>query len=143
MQCQRCLWLVIRGFDFAYKSLLTKLYSSVPSKLCACARAHRFQRLRTRINLLRTDILLLRHIVVDQKITIIRQTINFSGAKTAPIQAEDLFFGLHVISDTKTASILCEFQKKCVHAKVCAHRGHKKLERSLLYSIAIISKINS
>ena len=30
--------------------------SSVPSKLCACARAHGFQRLRTRVNLLRTDI---------------------------------------------------------------------------------------
>ena len=29
--------------------------SNVPSKLCACTRAHRFQRLRTRINLRRTD----------------------------------------------------------------------------------------
>ena len=44
-----------------------------------------------------------RHIVVDHKITIIRQTIKFLGTKTAPIRAEDLFFvGLHVISDTKT-----------------------------------------
>ena len=34
----------------------------------------------------------LRHIVVDHKITIIRQTINVSGTKNAPIQAEDLFF---------------------------------------------------
>ena len=40
-----------------------KVKISVPSKLCACARAHSFQRLRTRINLLRTDMLLSRHIV--------------------------------------------------------------------------------
>ena len=31
--------------------------TSVPSKLCACARAHGFQRLRTLIHILRTDIL--------------------------------------------------------------------------------------
>ena len=29
--------------------------ASVPSKLCACARVHGFQRLRTRVNILRTD----------------------------------------------------------------------------------------
>ena len=49
-----------------------------------------------------------RHIVVDHKITIIRQTINFSSPKSAPIQAEDLYFGLHVILDTKTAPFLGE-----------------------------------
>ena len=32
-----------------------KATNSVPSKLCACARAHGFQRLRTRVNILRTD----------------------------------------------------------------------------------------
>ena len=32
-----------------------KVTTSVPSKLCACARAHGFQRLRTRVNILRTD----------------------------------------------------------------------------------------
>ena len=34
--------------------------ASVPSKLCACARAHGFQRLRTRINLLRTNIIMMK-----------------------------------------------------------------------------------
>ena len=29
--------------------------ASVPSKLCVCARVHGFQRLRTRVNILRTD----------------------------------------------------------------------------------------
>ena len=33
-----------------------------------------------------------KHIAVDHKTTITRQTINLSGTKTAPIQAEDLFF---------------------------------------------------
>ena len=101
--------------------------TSVPSKLCSCARAHKLRRLCTRINLLRTDILLL----IINKITIIRQTINFSGTKTASIQTEDLFlaftkfrtknalfwvktfvFGLLLISDTKTALILGEFPEK-------------------------------
>ena len=39
---------------------------SVPSKLCAFALAHSFQWLRTRINLLRTDILLNRHIAAHE-----------------------------------------------------------------------------
>ena len=39
---------------------------SAPSKLCACALAHSFQRLRTRINLLRTSILLNGHIVARE-----------------------------------------------------------------------------
>ena len=54
-----------------------------------------------------------RHIAVDHKITIIKQTINFSGTKNAPFLGEDLFFGLHLISDTKTALILLgEFPEK-------------------------------
>ena len=47
--------------------------NSVPSKLCA----------RTRINLLRTDILLLRHIVIQHKFTIVSQIIYFSDTNTA------------------------------------------------------------
>ena len=38
-----------------YHSKMGNLANSVPSKLCACARAHGFQRLRTRVNILRTD----------------------------------------------------------------------------------------
>ena len=33
---------------------------------------------------------------------------NFSGVKTAPILAENLFFGFYVISDAKTALFLGE-----------------------------------
>ena len=49
-----------------------------------------------------------RHIVVDHKITTIRPTTNFSSTKIAPIQVKDLFFGLHVVSDRKTAPFLGE-----------------------------------
>ena len=37
------------------KKFEIKHKSSDPSKLCACARAHGFQRLRTRVNILLTD----------------------------------------------------------------------------------------
>ena len=69
-----------------------------------------------------------RHIVVDHKITTIRQTINFLGTKTTPIQAEDLFFsfGLHLISDTKAALILGEFSEKVrTRQNFCAQRPQK------------------
>ena len=65
------------------------------------ARSYRFQRLRTGINLLRTDIWWLSHIVVNYKIATIRQTIKFSGTKTAQFTLKIFvflfFFGLHVI----------------------------------------------
>ena len=88
-----------------------------------------------------------RHIVVDHKITIIRKTINFSGTKTALIQAEDhsfwssrnfghkdrsisgwkpFFLCLDLIWDTKTALILGEFSKKvCTRQNFCAKRPQK------------------
>ena len=51
------------GSAFGYKlqkpskesGIIQSLGTSVLSKLCACARAHSFQRLRTRVNILRTD----------------------------------------------------------------------------------------
>ena len=85
--------------------LITQL-TSVPSELCACARAHRFQRLRTRIKWLRTDISLHKRIIVDHKITITRQTTDNKRSKTVPIQAEDLFFLLHLISNTKKNTLI-------------------------------------
>ena len=58
----------------------------------SCPRAHRLQRLRTRINLLRTDIFLHRHIFVRRKITIVRQAINFSDTNTARFWVKIFFF---------------------------------------------------
>ena len=76
-----------------------------------------------------------------------RQTINFTGTKNAPIQAEDFcffgfhvildakttpflgedfFFGLHLISDTKTALILGEFPEKVRTRQSFCARHHKK-----------------
>ena len=43
-------------FDY---DVILRIQDSVPSKLCPCARTHRFQGLRRRINLLCTDILFL------------------------------------------------------------------------------------
>ena len=62
----------------------------------SCARAHRLQRLRTRINVLHTDIFLPRHIIIQHEITIVSLTIHFSDTNTAR------FFDLHLILDTKT-----------------------------------------
>ena len=107
--------------------------NSVPSKLRVCARAQRLQRLRTRKNLLRTDIFLHRHIVVDHKST----TINFTDSNTDRFWVKTFFFfGLRLILDTKTALVsdtkLWEnSQKKCAHARTSAHREHKKLEETL------------
>ena len=127
--------------QFLNVSNLTKHSSSVkniggvPSKLCACARAHRLQRLRTRINMLRTDILLL-----TIKLQFSKSDNEFFRQRNRTIFGEDLFvclhlisdtkttlfFGLHLISDTKTAlnfghNSLGEFpQEVRAHQNVCA-----------------------
>ena len=100
--------------------------SSVPSKLCACARAHRVQRLRTRINLLRTGILLYRRFVVDHKITITRQTINFSDTKTAPFLGKDPIF-LPSPNFGHKNRFNCGWILRNVHTRqnFCAQRPHK------------------
>ena len=94
-----------------------------------------------------------RHIIVDYKIIIIRQTMKFLGTKTAPIQAKDLsfFFGLHVISDTNTASflgadllfglhlisdiktalILSEFPEVSTRQNFCAHQRAQKIRGNI------------
>ena len=82
-----------------------------------------FQWLRSRINLLRSDILLL---II--KITIVRQTINFKlfGAQK-PFQFRlKTFFGFRVNSDTKIALILNEFPEKVrTRQNFCAQRPQK------------------
>ena len=67
---------------------------SVPSKLCVHTQISETAHWR---------------MVVDNKKTIIRQTINFTGTSRAPIQVEDILFfvsfGLHLTSDIKNRCI--------------------------------------
>ena len=64
--------------------------------------------MRTRINLLRTDMILLRHIVIQHKITIVSQTIYFSDKKHRSILGEDLFFLVFTLIWTQNHLILGE-----------------------------------
>ena len=96
------------------------------TQISETARTHKFAALRHIAH---------RHIVVDHKITIIRQTINFSGTKTASILGEDPFFFFFLVFASfrtqKPLQFWTNSRKKCVHAKLSAHRDHKKLKGTL------------
>ena len=121
----------------AYTKSVVNYIVSVSIKLCA---PHRLQRLRLRTNLLRTDILMLRHIVVQHKTTLVSQTRNFLNTDTARFWAKTFFFlGLHLISVTKIALVfehknLGEFPEKVsTRQNFCSQRA-QKIKGNIVYS---------